>query len=388
MKWRNDKMNTFFVDLMFCASMRGRIYYVLLLCWLGTAGVAQAALTDALVLHWSFDDCTAKDNTGNGHDGAINAVQCVNGNKGKALQFDSMQSAVSTALVNVKKTYSVAMFVRFYSNDKVENQLFYLSRKDCKHRFGYLSTFPIGSKTWHWGSANFCNDEDVAAYEKDWASPRFGTETDPLGLATFRWYQVVFVLDDNRIKLYTDGILFSVVEAPYGSSIENYTNFVFTLGNSPEGNKHMDGEIDDVRLYNRALSDAEVKALYSDKSDVINFNATLSDKLDINVPDMTIEDKQQTIGQLNAQLSYAGNAADGSLLWKLKTYKFLNNTLPVANNKDAAKLLSNYDISFPFVEGVSLGKKIVYWGELKYTGDYKDNHTWKLGSYGVINQFP
>lgn len=47
---------------------------------------AHAALTDGLVAYWSFDDCTAKDNSGNGHDGAINGgVPCVTGSKGKSV---------------------------------------------------------------------------------------------------------------------------------------------------------------------------------------------------------------------------------------------------------------------------------------------------------------
>jgi hypothetical protein len=50
---------------------------------------AHADLNTGLVANYSFDDCTAKDNSGNGHDGTINGnPQCVVGVKGKAFSFD------------------------------------------------------------------------------------------------------------------------------------------------------------------------------------------------------------------------------------------------------------------------------------------------------------
>ena len=50
---------------------------------------AHADLKDGLVAHWSFDDCRATDNSGNGHNGTLNGnPQCVDGVKGKAFSFD------------------------------------------------------------------------------------------------------------------------------------------------------------------------------------------------------------------------------------------------------------------------------------------------------------
>jgi hypothetical protein len=56
---------------------------------------ANADLKDGLVAHYSFDDCTAKDNSGNGNDGNIKGIlgitadyNCVDGVKNKALFFN------------------------------------------------------------------------------------------------------------------------------------------------------------------------------------------------------------------------------------------------------------------------------------------------------------
>jgi len=56
---------------------------------------AHADTTDGLVAHWSFDD-TAKDNSGNGHDGSINGnPQCVERVRGKAFSFDGLSNYVN-----------------------------------------------------------------------------------------------------------------------------------------------------------------------------------------------------------------------------------------------------------------------------------------------------
>jgi len=60
-----------------------------------TATSAFADITSGLTTHWTFDDCTAADVSGNGMDGTITGTPtCVagltkNGSAGKALQFSS-----------------------------------------------------------------------------------------------------------------------------------------------------------------------------------------------------------------------------------------------------------------------------------------------------------
>lgn len=48
-----------------------------------------------MIAYWSFDDCSASDNTGHGFDGTfIGNPQCVTGNSGKALQFDGIKDYI------------------------------------------------------------------------------------------------------------------------------------------------------------------------------------------------------------------------------------------------------------------------------------------------------
>ena len=232
-------------------------------------------LKTGLVAHWSFDDCTAKDVSGNGHDGSVVDTVCENGiNVGHAFRFNGFSSYVSTYLPTVNKTYSVSMFAKFNSNDNIENQLFYLTRDGFTDRLGYLSTWPIGGKSWHWGSMGV-----TGAYPNDlnqW-SARSSAFDDESGLVNNIWSHLVFVLNDTDIALYVNGKLLKNISSPYHSDIENNTDLLFMLGATTEGYQHMDGVIDELYFYNRALSESEVKALYQLGGGVAGATGKLND---------------------------------------------------------------------------------------------------------------
>ncbi|MEI6747412.1 MAG: hypothetical protein WCL34_15730 [Methylococcaceae bacterium] len=48
---------------------------------------ANADLKDGLVAHWSFDDCTGKDVSGNGRDGIGNGLSCEKTLSGQGAKF-------------------------------------------------------------------------------------------------------------------------------------------------------------------------------------------------------------------------------------------------------------------------------------------------------------
>ena len=56
--------------------------------------VSAVDLERGLVAYYSFDDCSAKDLSGNGNDGIIYGAKCVNGKFGKALSFDGVNDYV------------------------------------------------------------------------------------------------------------------------------------------------------------------------------------------------------------------------------------------------------------------------------------------------------
>jgi len=62
-----------------------------------------------LLAYWSFDNCTATDDSGNGHNGTLNGnPTCVNGKIGKALKFDGNDDDIEIPAINQNTSLTVA----------------------------------------------------------------------------------------------------------------------------------------------------------------------------------------------------------------------------------------------------------------------------------------
>jgi len=75
-----------------------------------------------------------------------------------------------------------------------------------------------------------------------------------------RWHHVAATCDGTTIRFYIDGALDNATTA--GEPLEQFSSAVLDIGYSGYPHDYFDGAIDQVRIYNRALSDAEIQALY------------------------------------------------------------------------------------------------------------------------------
>jgi chitodextrinase len=78
----------------------------------------------------------------------------------------------------------------------------------------------------------------------------------PLPLATNTWTHLAVTYDGAKLKLYVNGLL--VTNSPVTSTITTSTNPLFIGGDQTMG-QYFHGRIDEVRVYNRALSAGEVQ---------------------------------------------------------------------------------------------------------------------------------
>jgi hypothetical protein len=72
------------------------------------------------------------------------------------------------------------------------------------------------------------------------------------------WIHVAATYDGSTIKLYINGTLESSRSASFQIGVND---LALGIGAEPGGYRPMQGVIDDVRVYTRALSDAEIRAL-------------------------------------------------------------------------------------------------------------------------------
>ena len=90
------------------------------------------------------------------------------------------------------------------------------------------------------------------------------SNTGSINLADGNWHHVGFVVDrtNNQTRLYIDGQLSTTTTySASAGTYQNSNNRSFCIG-SQFGSNSFTGTIDDVRIYNRALSASEITQLY------------------------------------------------------------------------------------------------------------------------------
>jgi hypothetical protein len=99
---------------------------------------------------------------------------------------------------------------------------------------------------------------------------RYGNETSGLASIWSGWVNIVAILRDGEATLYSNGTKLTTISGPSGvSNIDNGTNMRLGAGAA------IDGKIDEVRVYDRALSELEILDLYRHGTRGIN----MKDKL-------------------------------------------------------------------------------------------------------------
>jgi hypothetical protein len=76
------------------------------------------------------------------------------------------------------------------------------------------------------------------------------------------WHHVAGVYDGAQLKLYFDGALVGTANA--AGNLNGYDT-VLRIGTNGALTEQLDGRLDDVRIYNRALSDMEIRYLVGDR---------------------------------------------------------------------------------------------------------------------------
>ena len=210
-------------------------------------------LEKGLVAYYSFNDCDALDETGNGSDGKLYGnVGCWCGIEDEGLLFDGMNSYVEfEGLVNRYISTSDFTLSFYYKSNQysVLKQSLFSKRENCE-LYNALD-FRLDQ--------NFKKIEiDVNEYPlKDYGD--IDPETGGEG-----WKHVVLTRKGTRAYTYINGVLMKTGFRCSGVDLSN--NALLSFANSPcikEGRTvRFKGILDELRVYDRALSDEEVLTLY------------------------------------------------------------------------------------------------------------------------------
>jgi hypothetical protein len=217
-------------------------------------------LTNGLVGFWSFngpdmDGNTATDRSGQGNDGTLTGGPTRTiGKVGQALSFNGTSDYISTTstVLNGVSQFSVAFWIKpnafaeFWYGGAMNNGQ-YGTFGTAANYYGYSNTFIAEIQV---SSGQTC-----------------GGPVAQNNFAAGAWYHYVAVFDgtqiDNatRLKIYLNGVQQTLVFDCTVPAISYDPGTNLSIGRG--GLSYLDGLLDEVRIYNRALTAQEILRLYN-----------------------------------------------------------------------------------------------------------------------------
>jgi len=209
------------------------------------SGIAHAGLTDGLVAYYPFNG-NANDESGNGYDGNESGnLEYVKGVVGNSLALNKA-GYVNVADFPELDNFSISLF-------------FQINGLNNSYRYNNIVGFEPPNDEFL--LLFFTNDSKLRVHVERKNSDANGLAiTDPLELNTF--YHLVFINDyiNGKQDVYINGELVNTLNTKH----DYVTGTTFKIGHENDGYNLFDGIVDEMRIYNRALSESEIRQLYSD----------------------------------------------------------------------------------------------------------------------------
>jgi len=236
-----------------------------------TAQIAYDYNKGAPIGWWKMDECqgnTAYDWSGN-NNGTINI-----GSGGSQTSVGSCTDNLSTSAWNNGKTGKTNSSLNF---DGIDDYLTTTSIP-ASESFSISTWFKPGSsvtdnQTIYWGNGT---NRAVLAYSgilgnlKWYVQTTGGTLGYKISINKFKlndWNHTVLIYNGSSVKLYINGILDPTTGSLIGTSSASGFNFGTNYNRT---NNWFNGQIDDIRFYNYALTSEQIKTVYN--GGAINFN--------------------------------------------------------------------------------------------------------------------
>jgi len=260
------------------------IFAVILILITGTVTVpCFAEEVKKPVAHYTFDG-DYKDSSGNGLDATlIGDVPFEEGILGQCARFGNGYLEVAdNDLLDFDNAFTVSMWVRMGSNVDKKNWGSFRTML-IKHgkRYSPYNIFLNGSI------------EGVAEFDgNDYNTTRVGA-TKYMELIGEKWYLYTVTFNNGMATIYYDDRLIKTKMVAEEDKVLNKTEGVLHIGQDGQGQwpREFYGNIDDLRLYNTALSIGEVKAMYEE----VMSRASGMITLQIDNPKMVVNGKEMEV---------------------------------------------------------------------------------------------
>ncbi|NTU46671.1 DUF2341 domain-containing protein [Candidatus Roizmanbacteria bacterium] len=230
---------------------------------LGTNKTQGDFLSNGLVGYWKMDEATwsgtlaeVKDASGNGNNGQAQGATGgkaypAGGKFGNGGYFDgvddyaSVPTSTSLNIGGSEITMSAWIYPKAFSNT------FIIRKETPGYNMGLTSTGNVWSDIYYY-------------FDTQW---RYDTCITTQALTANQWYHLVTVFKQNQyLNIYVNNQLYKSCKPTYNSPIGVNATAPLLIGYMGwwgNNNGYFSGTIDELRLYNRALSPSEVSALYN-----------------------------------------------------------------------------------------------------------------------------
>ena len=216
-----------------------------------TAQVPSYVPTNGLVGWWPFNG-NANDESGNGNNGVVNGATLTedrNGVVNAAYSFDGVSNFIDVgnpvSMQNVTESYTQSGWAYYYDYSIGNNGYTFISKRQDNSGNDWATAITRSD-----GSIIFFAD-DAYYTQAIWA------QTNPLSLN--QWHFLTFVKSFESYSIYIDG---SLVSSVVDSHVMDGSTNNLIIGAQLAWPEYMKGSLDDIGIWNRALTDQEIQGLY------------------------------------------------------------------------------------------------------------------------------
>lgn len=236
--------------------------------WVSMGPIGGTPPTDGLVGHWTLDETTGttmNDGSGNANTGTLNGTTADNssilGIVNNAINFDATDDYIAipdSASLNPSSEITLAAWIKSTSIASGGT----LRRIISKWQGGTNNDYNLFITNVDFGSDGLANQ--IAFEAKDSSNATlflFDADDNSVVGGDGKWHFVAGTYDGSTAAIYLNGSLVNSVAA--SGTLKDSTT-PLNIGRSEEGGwpHHFGGDIDDVRIYDRALSATEIQQLY------------------------------------------------------------------------------------------------------------------------------
>ena len=330
-----------------------------------------------LVAHYTFDDGSGsivRDASGNGNDGTLHGATYVKVTKGHALEFDGDYDYVeipTSESLEIEGPITVSVWV----NARFANTGSLIAKNGCATiRQNYFIDLQDGGYRFE--------TVECPTLEKSVSGP---------SISANEWHQIVGTFADGVLKVYTDGRLAGFRELDkfaLGTDAEPLFIGARRYGSrDKEPGSFFTGQIDDVRIYDRALGEEEIRSQYETgkSARVSALTAMLSrmsafEKIDTTPPTVNLAKPEPDVtvsagATVSAKFSDLGSGIDTS------------SAKIILDGKDVTSSSEVTDRGFVLRSSAALSKKGVHKVEVTVSdraGNLSNRMSWRFGVDALV----